>query len=486
VLWPLVVLAGLGVYTSLVPLVPNDLWWHLRIGEIIDTQRSIPTTALFSWSLSSDVPFVYGAWLGEWLLYRVYALGGVPLLLVLRTVLVLATFWLTAVRARLRSGSWRLAALALGFAGVMSLNNLVLRPQIWSWLPFVVVLTLLDAWEAGRLATPWLLALPVIMVFWANAHGAFILGPVLVGIFWVGEVASKLIRADSRHSWSSLGLLAGAGTISAAATCANPQGIGVLRYVGKLMTDPPSQSLVTEWTPPTPVGVANTAFYLSILVLLVLLTLTDFKPTLTDTLLLAAFLWLAWNGQRYVVWFGLAVMPMVSEAASVPLRRYLTNQAGRSVFSTVIAVFLLAPLLVVLPWWVEAVPLPGTYWSRVLRDTDPGPLVDARTPVAATQYLTKRPGGRLFNEMGYGSYLIWALPEQGVFVDPRVELYPYQQWLDYARISGGVRSCELLDAYGADRVLLDRTLQAELSLALERCDAWTIEYEDDYSEIWTR
>ena len=34
-LWPLIVLAGFLFFVSLVPLPPNDFWWHLKIGEII-------------------------------------------------------------------------------------------------------------------------------------------------------------------------------------------------------------------------------------------------------------------------------------------------------------------------------------------------------------------------------------------------------------------------------------------------------------------
>jgi len=73
-----------------------------------------------------------------------------------------------------------------------------------------------------------------------------------------------------------------------------------------------------------------------------------------------------------------------------------------------------------------------------------------------------------------------------VFVDPRVELYPYEQWLDYIRIGQGTRSLSLLAEYGADRVLLDRKMQPELSLVLTADASWVKEYEDDYAEIWTR
>ena len=82
--------------------------------------------------------------------------------------------------------------------------------------------------------------------------------------------------------------------------------------------------------------------------------------------------------------------------------------------------------------------------------------------------MRENPGGKIFNEMGYGSYLIWALPEQEVFIDPRVELYPFEQWQDYVHITNGTRYNELLEKYGADRLLIDTDLQPELALALEQ------------------
>jgi len=485
-LWPLVVLAGLGVYVSLVPLAPNDFWWHLKIGEIIHTQRAIPTTNMFAWSLPGETPFFYGAWLGEWLLYVVYTWGGLPLSLFVRTILALSAFWLTAFWARLRSDSWRLATLALAFAGTMSLNNLVLRPQIWSWLPFVIYLLVLEGWASGRLRKSWLVILPPLMVFWVNAHGAFVLGLVLLGIFGLGELLSKVFKQGSTRSWSDLAQLAGVGVLTGLTTFINPKGIGIIDYVFGLMTDPPSQGLVIEWQSPTPSGIANTVFYVSIVVLLLVLSYSRFRPTPTDVLLLVGFLWLAWNGQRYVIWFGLAVMPILTQAVRGLWDRFPVGSGRRNLLNTALAVALFVPVLAVQPWWVERIPLPDTYWSQVWRGSDVGPLIDTKTPLVAVDYLEAHSGGRLFNEMGYGSYLIWALPEQKVFIDPRVELYPYEQWMDYVYIGRGTRSLALLDEYQVNRVLLDLREQEELSLVLEADPGWTKNYEDAYSQIWFR
>jgi hypothetical protein len=68
-LWPLIVLAGFGFLASLVPLPPNDFWWHLKIGEIIFSEHYLPSTNMFGWALPANQPFIYGAWLGEFLYY---------------------------------------------------------------------------------------------------------------------------------------------------------------------------------------------------------------------------------------------------------------------------------------------------------------------------------------------------------------------------------------------------------------------------------
>ncbi len=486
-LWPLVILAGLTVYISLVPLPPNDFWWHLKIGELIHTTGRIPTTNIFAWTLPADAPFTYGAWLGEYLLYRLYHWGGLSLVIFARTLLASSTFALVGYEAQRRTGSWRLAALGVAFAGLMSLNNLIVRPQIWSWVPFMAFYILLSRYTAGKISRFWLLLCPVLMIFWVNAHGAFVLGPVLLSIFLVGETLRSLLHLEAALPWKEIGWLAIILLLSLAATSVNPQFVGIYGYVVNMMTDAPSQGLVVEWQSPTPNGIANTVFFVSILAMLLALAYSRYRLTPTSTLLLVGFLWLAWTGQRYVVWYGLVVTPLFVDILSVLIpQRYTMAPSPRNWLNLLLALLLLTPVIAVQPWFVETLPLPETYWSRVWRGVEVGPLLDLNTPVAATRYLREHPGGQIFNEMGYGSYLIWAAPEQKVFIDPRVELYPLDMWEDYIHITNGVRSLDLLTAYGADRVLLDRGSQEELSLVLASSAEWQREYRDDYTEIWRR
>jgi hypothetical protein len=146
-------------------------------------------------------------------------------------------------------------------------------------------------------------------------------------------------------------------------------------------------------------------------------------------------------------------------------------------------VLIAAPLVLAQPWLVRT--LPEAYLSRMLAPPAP-PLLSTDTPVAAADYLARNPGGRLFNEMGYGSYLIWAVPGQKVFADPRVELFPAALWTDYLAASRGVEATTILNRYGVDRVLLSREGQAPLAASLAQEPGWSLEYVDAWSEVWRK
>jgi hypothetical protein len=409
------------------------------------------------------------------------------------------------IEAQRRSNSWRIAALAVALAVSISMTAPLVRTQMWAWLPFILFVMLLSRFTAGQLAGRWLLLFcPLLMAFWVNLHGSFILGIVLVGACFAGEGLQYISHRWLSPLWTSaeapeitipihnLVLLAATGGLTLVGTLFNPRTSGIFTYVSGLLTNSPIQQLVDEWQPTTPQGSAGLVFYASILLLVVVQVFTRWRPTRTDLLLMLGFLWLAWSGQRSLMWYGLAIMPIFAQAISqislpnTRAARPAPSGAPKTWPNTTLAILLFLPALLVQPWWVEHFPLPETYWRQVQRDSSEGPLLSIETPVQAAAYLRNHPGGRLFHEMGYGSYLIWAVPEQGVFIDPRIELYPYTQWQDYIRISQGIRYNELLAQYGADRVLLSRAIQKGLAGELENDPCWLLEYQDDRTQLWTK
>jgi hypothetical protein len=486
IIWVFVILSGFLFFTSLIPLWPNDFWWHLKIGEYIYVNHSIPTTNMYAWTLPADEPFFYAAWLSELLFYIIYRLGGIPLIHTMRTILIGITFWLVAIEAKRRSKSWRITTIAITFLCLMIINNLLVRTQIWAFLPFITTYIVLKRYTEGNLNWRWLLLCPACMIIWVNVHGSFVLGLILIAIFFLGEIISKVSKQSRSLNWHQIGWIGCTGLFSGLAVLINPRFVGIINYTLKLLTDPSSQQLVEEWQSPTPQGLANIFFFISVLFFIIILAYSKYRLTPTEIILYVGFLWLAWSGQRYVIWYGLISTPILARLLrDVPLK-LLSFIPQKNWLNLVLVVVLIIPVVAIQPWFVEQLPLPDTYWQQVLRGSPAGPLLSVDTPVASAEYLKSHPGGHLFNEMGYGSYLIWAIPDQGVFMDPRVELFPYDQWMDYIHIKNGTNYNELLTKYGVDRILLDKKLLPDLAAALTKDQLWKLEYNDQYSQIWLK
>ncbi len=505
---PAVAILPLTAWVALIsqlPTPPNDLFWHMRVGELIATTGHIPETNLFSWTVPADTPYVYGAWLGELLLYGLYRLGGLELVVFTRNLLAAFLLGLVALETRRRVGSWPYVGLAVAGAGLLLLNNVAVRPQMFAWVPFGLTVLLLGRYGDGRLSIPALVgSLTGLMVFWVNVHGSFLLGLAVVGGVLAGEALDRRPRPASDMRRARLGGMALALGAMALATLANPRGPGIYRYVSTLLTDTPTQRYVTEWQPPTLSGPVNLAFFGTVLILLAVWAYLRPSPRMRDVAVVCGLLWLAWRSYRYVMWYGVVGLPILVEGlarlrpasahdetrapAAEPKPERVAERALEPAFTratSLKAAVLLVPILLVQPWFLRE--LGG---ARTGAGGGPesfaAPVLTRATPVAAVEYLRSHPGGRLFNELGYGSYLIWALHDVPVFIDPRVEMYSLELVEDYLAISAGYDVPALLERYGVERVLLSRERQPKLSLALGRSDGWERAYVDAEAEIWSR
>jgi hypothetical protein len=486
-LWTLAILALLASFIALVPTPPHDFWWHLRAGQIVATE-GIPTTNRFAWTIPTDTPFVYATWLGEWLFYTITQSAGLPGVAITRNLLGLCAFGLVAWDARLRSSSWRLAALAVLLAGLMTISNLPIRTQNWAWVPFAAFTCLLAAYAAGR-AKPWVLVLlPVCMAFWVNSHGTFVLGLVLLVIYACGETLRRLLQHERALAWPQLVWLYLASGATLLACFVNPMGFGIFGYVTNLLSDQPVQTLVLEWQSPAFDSLFGKFFYAATIALLAALALARRRPTITDVLLICMFLWLAFDGQRSLIWFGMVAMPILAQSLAAT-EEPVARESGPVLVNWLIALVLAAGVVVVQPPFKEQLPWPVAYRNAFADVPDASMIFDTTTPVGAVAWLRANPdpAARLFNEMSYGSYLIWALPEVPVFIDPRIELYSLQQWQDYIAITDGTGTQRLLDSYGVTRVLLNRGNQGGLrQVLMADTSGWQLEYRDAWSEVYRR
>jgi len=188
-LWVLALLAAAFTLVSVRPVPPHDFWWHARVGQQIVQQRAIPTVDTFSFTAQGR-PMFYQSWLSEVLLYAFLRFGGLPWTILAQALLVTATYGGLYWMCRdVSNGSFRLAVFTTLWALFAASNNWAIRPQSFSFLPFLLFLWVLRRHARGLRAPLWIL--PAVMIVWVNLHGAFILGPILAVLVLLGMILDR-------------------------------------------------------------------------------------------------------------------------------------------------------------------------------------------------------------------------------------------------------------------------------------------------------
>lgn len=487
-LWALVTLVGIFAFLNTHPIRPQDFWWHLAIGRDIATSGRIPTTDTYSFTAYGTPYASYQMfWLPELSFYLWYRLGGPALVVFAHSLLVTLAYALTLRLTYEHTRNWRIAAITTLFAAALGINDWNVRPQAFTfWLMPLFLLAINRYRERGQ--HRWLALLPLGSALWVNCHGTYILGLGLIGLWLVDDVWEVLTTPQADQTPSKVHPILAPFVVlvvTAMACLINPRGLGIVAYVRDLSSDPTVQGLVTEWAAPSFSTFHGGAFLIGLLGTATVLALSPHRPSASQMLTFLAFGGLALRTSRGIIWFGLVLAPILADHLAAirtswrvrgtglagPNRQYVTLNA-------LIAMLLILGAIISLPWFKSFLSLPAAKADLISRET----------PVEATEFLLDTlPAGPLFHDMGFGSYLIWAAqPDYHVFVDPRIELYPLDLWLDYLRISTARWDWEerLVD-YGVHTLMLSPATQAPLVEAARHSTNWREVYTDHAAVILT-
>src|SRR5947207_2140305 len=222
-------------------LIDPDTLWQITVGQWIIDQRAVPTVDIYSYTMRGQ-PWISTQWLAQAMYAEAYAVAGWTGPVVLASIAIAATFALLArfVAKRL-SESATLVAIAAALA--LTVPHLLARPH-------VLALPILVAWAAGLIAAAdrreapsyWLLPL---MTLWANLHGGFMFGLLLVGGLALDALSSaeRVQRKSLLLRWFVFGLAA------VAASCITPYGWNALLASQKILSLGSALPLIMEWRP---------------------------------------------------------------------------------------------------------------------------------------------------------------------------------------------------------------------------------------------
>jgi len=341
------------------------------------------------------------------------------------TAVVIAAVFAWTFRLLLSQGANLLVGILLTLIVTgTSMIHFLARPHVLSWLFVVAWFWILESNESNathsdRRHKLWLL--PLLIVVWVNVHGGFLVGFVLLLIYWVGASWTWWSLHESRLEESLEKIAAGkrsrdlflVGLASLAASLVNPYGWKLYRHIYRYLTNRFLMSHIDEFQSPNFHNVAPQCFLVLLLITVAVLALCGRRFKLSHILFVL-----------FAIYSGLF------SARNIPT-------------SSILLVLIIGPRV---PWMglkaflerMSAIDsrLKGHLWSvaatvaTFVIATIGGRLMDAhfdphRMPVGAVNYLestgTRAP---ILSPDYWGGYVIYRLyPHNSVVIDDRHDFY---------------------------------------------------------------
>lgn len=447
-------------------LADPDMWGHLEWGREMLRTRSLLWTDHYSYTAAGE-PFYDHEWLADvvfaWAFDTMGSGGLLALKLGLGAVMMAAI--LDAVRTawpRLGPPTARplVVAGALVFALAVIAPGATFRPQLATMAGLAVEWALLER-ASRRLAhegtTGWeIWCVPPLVLVWANAHGGFLVGVGLMGLFTAAAGWHVLRTRHGVARARTLAALGGAGLTTLAAPVVNPYGVELYSYLARTLGD---HGAITEWRP-VPLLDASFPRFKGLVAVVVVVCALSWRRLATwhgawRVAFVALAVVMAFEHQRHTVLVGVASAPLLATLLPSLVTRLLAwrpslalGPASRRIVGFGIAI-------------IAGIQLGGVARSFVEHGTA---IRFSRIdyPVDALSFLEQHDfRGNAAVPFDWGSYTAHRFNHRvKVFIDGRFEaVYPPHVIRDYFAFANGEPGWErLLDAYPTDIVVAQRAL----------------------------
>jgi hypothetical protein len=451
-------------------LLDPDTWWHIAVGQRILATHSWPWTDTYS-STVSGAPWIAYEWLGEAAMGAAASAAGLRSATVLSVglagILVLLIYWYSALKCGNSKAAFVASASLIPVLGPF----FTLRPQLFGAIFLVLTLIVLERFRQGQDRALWFL--PPIFLLWVNTHGSFVVGLLILGVTWLCgqfQFSSGGLFAERWTKRQSVELLL-ASLISMLVLPITPYGTQLAAYpLNMALRQPLNVRNIAEWLP-LRTDVIFGEYFVALVLLFFLVVLVGRPRFRVHDVMLAAFgAVMACVHVRFLLIFAIFFSPLWAMVFARWVPAYEAERDHPVVNSLLIAV-MAAGIVFFFP-------------SRHDLDLQ----VEAKYPRIAVEYLASHPmHGTLFNEYGWGGYLISSgRPEEKVFIDGRADLYEYGgvlgDYMSIVRLAPG--ALRLFDKYGVETCLIRR--DSALATALSAIPGWRRVYDDPLAAIYVR
>lgn len=520
------VLSAVFLVANYLPLRGTDLWLHVLYGNWILEHGRLPQQEQFM-PYSQGMEFLDTQWLSQLIIASVNNLGGAELLSSLFAFCAVVINLCLAYAIHQRTKSLSAAALGICLSLIVGWSRLgTIRPEVFGVICFVGLLALLSRFRSwpmerddpnGGPALGWWIASAALFAVWANLHGSFVTGLILLGCFALGDCIESLWRNGSlrdvlsdQRVQRSVYLL----EFCFLGSLLTPFGFDLPLYVA-LFSGNENLQEVLEWRPLVIQGVGGRTFAAAIVVAVVALRQSRVRIGVGEYAALIVFGLAAAYGVRMLSWFAplyawvltphivstvrvwtgfaTATEPTDLESSAVatadtdtptePLEPSTSEPELATAGPNLIPPgrsFHYSLACLVIPWTAfaltpTATPLLGGGERTATQ------LLGEATPVGLSEHLSEFPvDGPFLCPQQWSDWLIYAGDENlQPLVTSNIHMVPRQVWVDYLAMLNNRTSWDgMLERYRITAVALDKASHGNQIRRMRRQEGWRIAYED--------
>lgn len=407
-----------------------DVWYHIKTGEYIITHHAIPHHDIFSYTTKE--PWLTHEWLSQIIFYLVCKAGGFAGIMLFRALLLCFLFYFLLRFVSRRTPVVTHQVLSVLLAVIASAGSFLERPQLFSYLLFVIFYDALTQFKEGRRQHVWLCVF--LALLWVNLHSSFILGLLLIFLFAFSEAINVIAYGKAPEKLNHLITVFLCGAF---VSLANPNHVKMFLYPFETLFNKQHMDLIFEWQSPNFHLVQMQVVELFIFLTVAAMLSDRGNVKKRELFFFFFFLHFALHSLRNLPYFAFVCAPLFAAhigAFSQKTNRFLShipafNKLASADEKASVEIPALNALLLIflVGFCVSRIPCPATI-SKTVSVKD--------FPARAVSYLKSHPlEGNLFNEYDWGGYLIFELyPQRKVFIDGRMDIHVKTTVPDYLKL----------------------------------------------------
>lgn len=495
-------------------LFDSDFWWHITTGRQIVVTGTIPDDDPFTYTehlsenrnlLPVRKDFILKQyWLAQVIFYLIFDSLGPAGILLLRGLILTSVLFLITWRLKQWDVSFYIIFISVFLVYLDIIRCTGERPVLFTILFSPLTFYLLEEFkqratrDTPKSSGEILFLLIPLMLLWANLHGGFIIGNIIIAVYIAAESIKILTRKITFGKRGTI-IFYTATVTALLVSLINPTGWNAF----SIALSPAYKFLelgVQEYQSPfvlyfKKLTSINYGFVAMAALYLVILIVRNRKLDLSHFILLTGLLIMGYKGARYTIYYTSIAAMILGRETDIIIQHLLRKKLSDEMMKRLVAVFSVVTLLSSIFFFIGVVKFK---WIKL--DIARGSYV----PVSAVNFIEgNRLPGNIMNSHPYGGYLAWRLyPWKRTFIDTRWLNYAVQS--EYAWIMGAVDSIQtqeieegktplwkrLLDHYDINVVMLD-TLDVygtvpRLTFALAQDDEWVPVYTEPIAVIFIR